>query len=80
MKNRPKCNITNNSHAACNKKMKLRENQIKLLQEECNFKIKMMNSLLEKLVSYESYQTVLHHNGHKVITPNKADDSYQLPK
>ena len=80
MINWAKCNITNNSHAVCNERMELRENQIKLLEEEFNFKTKMINSLQEKLVSYESYKTILHRNGLTAITPNEADDSHQLPK
>ena len=40
----------------------------------------MINSLQEKLVSYESYKTILHRNGLTAITPNEADDSHQLPK
>ena len=47
MKNMHECNKANESLTECNKRMELIENQIKFLREECNFKTKLINSLLE---------------------------------
>ena len=49
MKNIHECNKTNDSHAEFNKRMELMENQIHFLQDECNYKTKLINSLLENL-------------------------------
>ena len=54
-----------NSHAECNKRIEFIENEIKFLREECNFKTKLISSLLENLFNHENRQTKLH-NG-KVI-------------
>ena len=56
MKNMHECNKTNDSHVECNKRMELMENQINFLQEECNFKTKLINSLLENLFNHENRQ------------------------
>ena len=79
MKNTHKCNKTNDSHAESNKRMELMENKINFLQEECNFKTKLKNSLLENLFNHENHQTKLH-NGNTTLTPGEADDDYQFPK
>ena len=79
MKNMHECNKTNDSHAQCNKRMELMENQINFLQEECIFKVKSINYLLENLFNHENHQTKLH-NGNTTLTPNEADDDYQFPK
>ena len=79
MKNMHKCNKTNDSHAESNKRMELMENQINFLQEGCNFKTKLKNSLLENLFNHENHQTKLH-NGNTTLTPGEADDDYQFPK
>ena len=62
MKNIHEFNKTNDSHVECNKRMELMENQINLLQEECNFKTKLINFLLENLFNHENHQTKLHNN------------------
>ena len=59
--------------------MELTENQINFLREECNFKTKLINSLLENLFNHETHQTKLH-NGNTTLTSNKADNDYQFPK
>ena len=79
MKNMHECNKTNDSHAECNKRLELIENQINFLQEECNFKTKLINSLLENLFNYEYHQTKLRNNN-TTLTPAKADDDFQFPK
>ena len=79
MKNIHECNKTNDSHVECNKRMELMENQINFLQEECNFKTKLINSLLENLFNYEYHQTKLRNNN-TTLTPAKADDDFQFPK
>ena len=48
------------------------------LREECNFKTKLINSLLENLFNHENHETKLH-NGNTTLTPNKVDD-YQFSK
>ena len=48
------------------------------LREECNFKTKLINSLLENLLNHENHEIKLH-NGNTILTPNKIDD-YQVPK
>ena len=63
MKNIPKCNVTNDSHDGCNKRIELIENQINFLQEQRNSKTKLINSLVENLFNYGSHQTNLYHNG-----------------
>ena len=55
------------------------ENQINFLQEECNFKTKLINSQLENLFSHENHQTKLRNNN-ATLTSGKADDYFQLPK
>lgn len=77
MKNNPECNVFKNSHAVCNKRIELIENQINFLQEECNSETKMINCLLENLFNYRSHQTDLHHDGKIVLTPNEAEYHYQ---
>ena len=79
MKNMHECNKTNDSHAECNKRLELIENQINFLQEECNFKTKLINSLLENLFNHENHQTKLH-NDNTRLTPGKAVDDFQFPK
>ena len=79
MKNMHKCNKTNDSHAESNKRMELMENQINFLQEECNFKTKLKNSLLENLINHDNHQTKLH-NGNTTLTPGKANDDYKIPE
>lgn len=76
MKNIPERNVFKDSHAVCNKRIELIENQINFLQEECNSETKVIN-LLENLFNYGSHQTDLHHNGNIVLTPNEADYHYQ---
>ena len=79
MKNMYECNKTNYSHVECNKRMELMENQINFLQEEWNFKTKLINSLLENLFNHENHQTKLH-NDNTRLTPGKAVDDFQFPK
>ena len=79
MKNMHECNKTNDSHVECNKGMELIKYQTNVLQEECNFKTKLINSKLENLFNYENHQTKLH-NDNKTLTPGKADDDFQFPK
>ena len=59
--------------------MELKENQINFLQEECSFKTKLINSLLENLFNHENHQTKLHNNN-ATLTPGKADDDFQFLK
>ena len=79
MKNMHECNKTNDSRVECNKRMELIENQITFLQEECSFKTKLINSLLENLFNHENHQTKLHNNN-ATLTPGKADDDFQFLK
>ena len=67
MKNMHECNKTNDSHAECNKRLELIENQINFLQEECNFKTKLINSLLENLFNHENHPAKWH-NGNTTFT------------
>ena len=69
-------NATNDSHTGCNKRMELMENYINFLQEECNFKTKLINSFLENLFDYGSQQTKLHYNANRVLTLDEADNNY----
>ena len=69
--------LRNAFHAGCNKRTKLKENQINFLQEECNSKAELINFLLENLFNYGSHQNNLHHIGSIGLRPNEADDSYQ---
>ena len=79
MKNMHECNKTNDPHVECNKRMELMENQRNFLQEEWNFKTKLINSLLENLFNHENHQTKLH-NDNTTLTPGKADDDFQFLK
>ena len=47
------------------------------LQEECNFKTKLINSLLDNLFNHESHRTKLH-NDNATLTHSEADS--QFPK
>ena len=55
------------------------ENEIKFLREECNFKTKLISSLLENLFNHENRQTKLH-GGNTTLALNEAEDDYQFPK
>ena len=57
MKYMHECNKTNDSHAECNKRMEFMETQINFLHEQCNFKTKLIKSLLENLFNHENHQT-----------------------
>ena len=57
MKNMHEYNKTDDSHVECNKRMELMESQINFFQEECNFKTKLINSLLENLFNHKNHQT-----------------------
>ena len=59
--------------------MELMENQINFLQEECNFKTELINSLLVNLFNKENHQTKLHNNN-ATLTLGKADDDFQFPE
>ena len=76
MKKMHEYNKTNDSLAECNKSMELMGNQINL-QEECNFKTKLINSLLDNLFNHESHRTKLH-NDNATLTHSEADS--QFPK
>ena len=51
------------------------ENQINFLQEECNFKTELINSLLVNLFNKENHQTKLHNNN-ATLTLGKANDDF----
>ena len=78
MKNMHECNKINDSHVECKKRMELIENQVNFRKEECKFKIKSINSLLQNLFNHENHQTKLHNNNAK-LTPGKADHDFQFP-
>ena len=56
--------------------MELMENQINFLQEKCNSKSKLINSLLENLFHCESHQTKLHHNDNAVLPANTSTSDH----
>ena len=75
MTNMHEYNKTDDSHVECNKSMELMESQINFLQEECNFKTKLINSLLE---IYSTIKIIKLSNA--TLTPGEADDDSQFPK
>ena len=77
MKNVHEYKKTDDSHVECDKRMELMESQINFLQEECNFKTKLINSLLEILFNHKNHQTKLNII---IMQHCEADDDSQFPK